>query len=175
MKRLFLVTCLALTLLLFPGCRKSDSNLGQFVGTWEASYSLYDPTGVRISSGSIAIKQPSSDAISFGESSSVVTGVGPFGVPNMQTKSYEVTLKQPSSGQYQLSLTVDSTKLLENFPLTHSSEGFSGRQPVPLDDKQRVVVASIKPKGEGHVWKITADTGDGPKRDYEFELKKKTG
>ena len=175
MKTILLIACLPLTLLLFSGCRKTEPGLGQFVGTWEASYSLYDPTGVRISSGSITIKQPSSDVISFGESTSMVTGVGQFGVPNMQTKSYEVTLKQPSSGQYQLSLTVDSTKLLENFPLTHSSEGLSGRQTVTLDDKQRVVVASIKPKGEGHVWKITADAGDGPKRDYEFELKKKTG
>ena len=173
-------TVVGLTLLvLLPGigCKSQTSarRLDQFVGTWKAMQALGDARGVRVTSGSLTVKQPSADTITFGESSSHVTGVGSFGVPNMETRSFEVRLKQGAADQYLLSLMVDSEAVLTDLPLSYSeSEGFRGQQTVMVNGKQQPLTASIKKVGGGSVWKIAAEPGSGAKLIYEFELQERT-
>ncbi|MEK6335831.1 MAG: hypothetical protein AABM67_12945 [Acidobacteriota bacterium] len=170
-----LVLLISLVALAVSGCGKGgQAGLGQFVGTWQTTYSIFDSRGGRVSSGKLTVKQPSSDTVTFGESTSVVTGVGQFGVPNMQTKSFDVTLKH-SANNYLLTLKVDGEGILDNFPLTYSeSGGFNGQGSVAVDGKQTPFTASIKKDGAGSVWKISADEGSGPKHLYEFSFKEKS-
>jgi len=87
-----LISFVALTAL---GCgRGTKAGLGQFVGTWKTMYTILDSKGGRVSSGTLTVKQPSSDTVTFGESTSVVAGVGQFGVPNMQTQSASTLLNE---------------------------------------------------------------------------------
>ncbi|MEO8434119.1 MAG: hypothetical protein ABI596_04445 [Pyrinomonadaceae bacterium] len=177
MKRFSALGLTCLFLLPGIGCKSQAGaqRLDQFVGTWKAMQTLGDARGVRITSGSLTVKQPSADTITFGESSSVVTGVGSYGVPNMETRSFEVRLKQGAADQYLLSLKVDSEAVLTDLPLSYSeSEGFRGQQTVMVNGKQQPVTASIKKVGSGSVWKIAAEPGSGTKRIYEFELQEKT-
>jgi hypothetical protein len=174
MQKTFLILVSVVVLTIFGCNRGTQAGLGQFAGTWKSTYSIFNARGGRVSTGQLTVKQPSSDRVTFGESSSVVTGVGQFGVPNMQTTSFEVTLIQGASN-YLLSLKVDGQGVLDNFPLTHSeSEGFNGQGSVALDGKQRPVTASIKKDGAGYVWKISADEESGPKHLYEFTFKEKS-
>jgi len=174
MMKTVLVLLISFVMLAVSGCGKSKAGVGQFVGTWQTTYSIFDGKGGRVSSGKLTVKQPSSDTVTFGESSSVMTGVGQFGVPNMQTKSFDVSLKQ-AADNYLLSLKIDGEGILDNFPLTYSeSDGFHGQGSVSLDGSQRAVTASIKKDGAGSVWKISAEEGSGPKRLYEFAFKEKS-
>lgn len=174
MKKRTLLILIPLVALAAFGCSKrAQAGVGQFVGTWKTMYTILDSRGGRVSSGSLTVKQPSSDTVTFGDSSSVVTGVGQFGVPNMQTKSFEVTLKQGASN-YLLSLKIDGEGILTDFPLTYSdSDGFNGKGSVALEGKQTPVTASIKKAGAGYVWKISAEES-GSKYLYEFEFKEKS-
>ncbi len=174
MKKIFVVL-MSLVALAALGCgRGAKAGLGQFVGTWKTIYTILDSRGGRVSSGSLTVKQPSPDTVTFGESTSVVAGVGQFGVPNMQTQSFDVSLKQ-ASDKYLLTLKVNDEGVLDSFPLTYSeSDGFNGQGSVPLDGKQRPVTASIKKDGAGYVWKISAEEAGGPKRLYEFSFKEKS-
>ena len=177
MKTFTLIVLGSLALLLNCGCKSHGSGprLDQFVGTWQCMYTIADGRGIRINSGTLKVKQPAADTVTFGESSSVVTGVGSFGVPNMETKSFEVSLKQGAAGKYLLKLKVDSEAVLTDLSLSYSeSDGFRGQQMVTLDGKEQPVTASIKKEGSGYVWKISAEPGSGPKRLYEFEFKEKT-
>jgi len=174
MKKTLLVLILLVALAALGCGRSTKAGLGQFVGTWKTMYTILDSKGGRVSSGTLTVKQPSSDTITFGESTSVVAGVGQFGVPNMQTKSFDVSLKQ-AANNYLLTLKVDGEGILDNFPLTYSeSDGFNGQGSVSLDGKQRPVTASIKKDGAGYVWKISAEEASGPKRLYEFSFKEKS-
>ena len=169
MKKLSIL--LLLTVLGANGCTKNSAALGQLVGTWNATYSLFDATGIRVTSGKLTVKQPSADTVTFGESTSVVTGAGQFGV-RTETKSFDVRLKDAGGGNYVLDLKVDGKDIVTNFPLSYlESDGFSGRGATALDGKQRLVAASIKKDAQGFVWKISAD-GD-PKAEYEFTFKEK--
>ena len=169
MKKLSLL--LVLTVLGAVGCTKSSAALSQFVGTWNATYSLFDSTGIRVTSGKLTVKQPSADTVTFGESTSVVTGAGQFGV-RTETKSFDVRLKDAGGGNYVLDLKIDGKDIVTNFPLGYSdSDGFNGRSSTTLDGKQRTVAASIKKDGQGFVWKISAD-GD-PEVEYDFTFKEK--
>ena len=172
MKRLFLL--LLLTALGAGGCTKSSPALGQFVGTWNATYSLFDSSGVRVTSGKLTVKQPSADTVTFAESTSVVTGAGQFGV-RTETRSFDVRLKEAGGGNYALDLKIDGKDVVTNFPMTYSdSDGFNGRGSVTLDGSQHPVTASIKKDGQGFVWKISADGNPRPKAEYEFTLKEKS-
>ena len=169
MKKLSLL--LLLTVLSASGCTKNSAALGQFVGTWNATYSVFDATGIRVTSGKLTVKQPSADTVTFGESTSVVTGAGQFGV-RTETKSFDVRLKDASGGNYILDVKIDGKDVVTNFPLSYSeSAGFNGSSSTTLDGKQRLIAASIKKEGQGFVWKISAD-GD-PKAEYEFTFKEK--
>lgn len=177
MKNFALIAVTSLALLLSSGCKGRSSGVGldQFAGTWKSTYTLADTRGVRISSGTLTVKQPAADTIRFGESASVITGVGPFGAPNMETKSFEVSLKKGASDKYLLNFKVDAQAVLTDLPLSYSdSDGFQGRQMVTLDGKEQPMTASIKKQGSGYLWKISAEQGSGPKRHYEFELTEKT-
>ncbi len=153
-------------------CNRSPAGLAQYVGTWQTTYTIMNANGIRVTSGNLDVKQPSSDTINFGNSSTVVTGVGSFGVPNTQTSSFEVTLKQVAD-KYRLSLKVDGLEVLNDFRLNPDSEGLSGQSQVSLDGSQRPVTASIKKKGAGSIWKIAAEDAGGPKHLYEFEFQEK--
>jgi hypothetical protein len=177
MKKFTVVGLTSLVLLLSIGCKTQGGGprLDQFVGTWKAMQTLGDARGVRITSGSLTVKQPAADTITFGESSSVVTGVGSFGVPNMENRSFEVRLKQGAADQYLLSLKVDSEAVLTDLPLSYSeSDGFRGQQTVTVNGKQQPLTASIKKVGGGSVWKIATEPGSGAKLIYEFEFQEKT-
>ena len=169
-----LLTFVLLGLFATFGCgTRMPASLGQFVGTWQGTYTILNSKGARVSSGTMTVKQPAPEVINFGESTSVVTGVGMFGVPNSETKSFDVTLKQ-GSNNYLLSLKNDGEVILSEFPLTYSdSDGFNGQGSVSLDGKQRPVTASIKKDGAGFTWKISADESTGPKHLYEFTFKEK--
>lgn len=174
MKRTLLILISLAALAAFGCARRTQAGVGQFVGTWKATYTILNSRGGRFSSGTLTVKQPLSDTVTFGESSSIVTGVGQFGVPNMQTTSYDVTLKQ-GANNYLLSLKIDGEGVLDSFPLTYSeSDGFNGQGSVSLDGKQRPVTASIKKDGSGSVWKISAEDPSGPKHLYEFAFKEKS-
>ncbi|HEY3025879.1 MAG TPA: hypothetical protein VGJ55_07005 [Pyrinomonadaceae bacterium] len=177
MKSFTLVLLMSLALLPGSGCKGRNSGVGldQFVGTWKATHTIADTRGIRISTGTLTVKQPAADTVSLGESSSVVTGVGPFGVPNTETKSFELSLKKVAADKYLLNFKVDSEAVLTDLPLSYSdSDGFQGRQMVTLDGKEQPMTASIKKQGSGYVWKISAEQGSGPKRHYQFELTEKT-
>lgn len=173
MKRTLLIL-ISLGLVASLGCgTRMTGSLDQFVGTWQGTYAIVNSKGGRVSSGTMTVKQPSPETINFGESTSVVTGVGMFGVPNTVTKSFEVTLKKGPSN-YLLSLKNDGEVILTEFPLTYSdSDGFNGQGSVSLDGKERPVVASIKKDGAGFTWKISADESTGSKHLYEFTFKEK--
>lgn len=177
MKTFIVITLLSIVLLPGIGCKSQgrSQRLDQFVGTWKAMQTLGDDRGVRIASGSLTVKQPSADTVTFGESSSVVTGVGSFGVPNTETRNFEVRLTQGPADQYLLSLKVDSQAVLTDLPLSYSeNDGFNGQQTVMVNGKQQPITASIKKVGSGFVWKMAAQPGTGAKLIYEFELQERT-
>ena len=169
-KPLLLLISLSLTACF--ACSRSQAGLAQYVGTWQTTYTIMNAKGIRVTTGSLNVKQPASDTINFANSSSVVTGVDSFGIPTTQTSSFDVTLKQ-TSNNYLLSLRVDGQGVLNDYVLNADSEGLSGQSQVSLDGKQRPVTASIKKKGPGSVWKIAAEDDGGPKHLYEFEFQEK--
>lgn len=123
------------------------------------------------------VKQPSPNTINFGESSSVVTGVGQFGIPRTETRSFDFTLKRDgSSDKYLLEFKFDSQTILRDFPLSYSeTNGFTGQGTVTMDGKEQPITASIKKESAGYVWKISSAEGSEQKRNYEFQFKEKTG
>ncbi len=157
------------------GCGGSDEGprLDQFAGTWKASYTIRDAQGARASSGTLKVTQPTVDAVLFAESSTIVTGVSSFGVPSMQTKSFEVRLKR-SSNAYLLSVKVDGDTILMDLPLSVSGDGLHGQKTVTLAGKEQPITASITRQGAGSVWKIASDEASTPRRIYEFEFKERT-
>ena len=159
----------------FVGCAGSDEGprLDQFAGTWKASYTIRDAQGARASSGTLKVTQPTVDAVLFAESSTIVTGVSSFGVPSMQTKSFEVRLKR-SSNAYLLSVKVDGDTILMDLPLSVSGDGLHGQKTVTLAGKEQPITASITRQGAGSVWKIASDEASTPRRIYEFEFKERT-
>jgi len=170
---------LFLQIFLLAGCghRSKDTPLDQFAGEWKSLYTILDEKGARISSGTLAVKQLSADTVGFRESSSIVAGIGPYGVPRNETRSFEVSLKGPdSAGKYALYLKIDSQDVLTDFLLSYSQvDGFVGQSSVTINGKQQPVTASIKKKDEGgYIWAISTPEGIEPKLLYEFQFKERS-